>query len=112
MRQAEIPSSFDPHVGVLALEKLAEYLSLRTPFSDAISPDERIIAASVDLLEQAKHWLGTHGSPFDDFPGDVVLKARCARSSIDARHMAVVLQNTALNVLQVIKLVELRSAKN
>jgi hypothetical protein len=102
---ANVPP-FDAHAAARILEKLAQ--GEHGGGDRLLGPGDPIVVAAALLLRDAKRWLARHFTPFESFAGDAILDALRGSSAIHLDSFASALRCTAIELIQVHKLLDLR----
>ena len=103
---------FDIPTAVDVLEKLAQMAADSVGFRRQLEPGDPIVAAAAGLLVDAKMWLETQDrqpATLQAFPGEVVLVAHSKSRPMDLDALVAALRSTAIALVQVGKLRDLRS---
>ncbi len=107
--ETETLGRFDALTAAEVLEKFAQ-LTLDRFASNAVleAACEPILVAGALLLRDAKQWLDQHLTPYDCFAGDAVLDAHATESAVHVENFVSALRSTAIELIQVRKLLEYR----
>jgi hypothetical protein len=102
-------SSFDANLAAVVLLALAE-LADQHP-SLVIQPVHPLFRAAAEALGDAKRWIERYTTPFDDFTGDYLLKARKRGRAVGRDKFISVTTIASLELAVIARLIELRDIR-
>jgi hypothetical protein len=106
-RSVEQP--FEPRAAADVMQKLVETIMSEQPSRGVLAVDAPVVAAAANLLREARLWLEDHDSPFEPGSLELFLGARSRGSLLAVQSLVAALKSTAIELIQVERLVEHRS---